>query len=98
MGDGEELSLSQCRFNFATKPRHLPAPSLSLQIQNIILRNQEFGLSLDEPSRPFYYLDFDGILGLAYPGVAISGFPTLLQNLLEQHQLSKPLFSFYFSR
>ncbi|NXH26379.1 PEPC protein, partial [Myiagra hebetior] len=70
----------------------------TVRIQNIILRSQEFGLSLDEPSRPFYYLDFDGILGLAFPGVAISGFPTLLQNLQRQQQLSKALFSFYFSR
>ncbi|NWV07408.1 PEPC protein, partial [Ptilonorhynchus violaceus] len=70
----------------------------TVTIQSIIIRNQEFGLSLDEPSRPFYYLDFDGILGMAYPGVAISGFPTLMQNLLQQDRLSKPIFSFYFSR
>ncbi|NXG02462.1 PEPC protein, partial [Sakesphorus luctuosus] len=70
----------------------------TVTIQNIIIRNQEFGLSLDEPSRPFYYLDFDGILGMAYPGIAISGFNTLMQNMLQQNQLDKPIFSFYFSR
>ncbi|NXK96823.1 PEPC protein, partial [Formicarius rufipectus] len=70
----------------------------TVTIQNIIIRNQEFGLSLDEPSRPFYYLDFDGILGMAYPGVGISGFNTLMQNMLQQNQLNKPIFSFYFSR
>ncbi|XP_027602746.2 pepsin B-like isoform X1 [Pipra filicauda] len=70
----------------------------TVTIQNIIIRNQEFGLSLYEPSRPFYYLDFDGILGMAYPGVAISGFNTLMQNMLQQNQLSEPIFSFYFSR
>ncbi|NWU84228.1 PEPC protein, partial [Onychorhynchus coronatus] len=70
----------------------------TVTIQNIIIRNQEFGLSLYEPSRPFYYLDFDGILGMAYPGVAISGFNTLMQNMLQQNQLNEPIFSFYFSR
>uniref|UniRef100_A0A8C8ASS6 Peptidase A1 domain-containing protein n=1 Tax=Otus sunia TaxID=257818 RepID=A0A8C8ASS6_9STRI len=40
----------------------------TVTIQNIVVKNQEFGLSLDEPSNPFYYLDFDGILGMAYPG------------------------------
>ncbi|XP_017687579.1 PREDICTED: gastricsin-like isoform X2 [Lepidothrix coronata] len=70
----------------------------TVTIQNIVIRNQEFGLSLYEPSRPFYYLDFDGILGMAYPGVAISGFNTLMQNMLQQNQLSEPIFSFYFSR
>ncbi|NWV70464.1 PEPC protein, partial [Malurus elegans] len=70
----------------------------TVTIQNITVRNQEFGLSLAEPSRPFYYLDFDGILGMAYPGVAIPSFSTLLQNLLVQEQLNQPIFSFYFSR
>ncbi|NWI67358.1 PEPC protein, partial [Todus mexicanus] len=70
----------------------------SVTIQNIIIRNQEFGLSLDEPTRPFYYLDFDGILGMAYPGVGISGYNTLMQNLLQQNQLTEPVFSFYYSR
>ncbi|NXI75231.1 PEPC protein, partial [Rhipidura dahli] len=70
----------------------------TVTIQSITLRHQEFGLSLDEPSSPFSYLGFDGILGLAYPGIAIGGFPTLLQNLLGQQQLSEPLFSFFFSR
>ncbi|NWH48431.1 PEPC protein, partial [Fregata magnificens] len=70
----------------------------TVTIQNIIVTNQEFGLSLDEPSRPFYYLDFDGILGMAYPGVGISGYNTLMQNMLQQNQLTEPIFSFYYSR
>ncbi|XP_051494704.1 pepsin B-like isoform X2 [Apus apus] len=70
----------------------------TVTIQNIIIRNQEFGLSLDEPSRPFYYLDFDGILGMSYPGVGIEGYNTLMQNMLQQNQLEEPIFSFYYSR
>ncbi|NXR42783.1 PEPC protein, partial [Zosterops hypoxanthus] len=70
----------------------------TVTIQNITLRRQEFGLSLEEPSTPFSSLAFDGILGLAFPGVAIPGVPTLVQNLLGQGQLSKPVFSFFFSR
>ncbi|XP_040472497.1 pepsin B-like [Falco naumanni] len=70
----------------------------TVTIQNIVIRNQEFGLSLDEPSSPFYYLDFDGILGMSYPGVGISGYNTLLQNMMQQNQLEEPIFSFYFSR
>ncbi|KAF1662191.1 Gastricsin, partial [Aptenodytes patagonicus] len=70
----------------------------TVTIQNIVIRNQEFGLSLDEPSRPFYYLDFDGILGMAYPGVGIGSYNTLMQNMLQQSQLDEPIFSFYYSR
>ncbi|NXH21333.1 PEPC protein, partial [Bucco capensis] len=70
----------------------------TVTIQNIVIRNQEFGLSLDEPTSPFYYLGFDGILGMAYPGVGISGYNTVLQNMLQQEQLPEPIFSFYYSR
>ncbi|NXF63871.1 PEPC protein, partial [Ciccaba nigrolineata] len=70
----------------------------TVTIQNIVVKNQEFGLSLDEPSNPFYYLDFDGILGMAYPGVGISGYNTLIQNMMQQSQLTEPIFSFYYSR
>ncbi|NXT89878.1 PEPC protein, partial [Anhinga rufa] len=70
----------------------------TVTIQNIVIRSQEFGLSLDEPSRPFYYLDFDGILGMTFAGVGISGYDTLMQNMLRQNQLTEPIFSFYYSR
>ncbi|NXN45132.1 PEPC protein, partial [Rhinoptilus africanus] len=70
----------------------------TVTIQNLVIRNQELGLSLNEPSSPFYYLDFDGILGMAYQGVGISGFNTLMQNMWQQNQLDEPIFSFYYSR
>ncbi|XP_010140331.1 PREDICTED: gastricsin-like [Buceros rhinoceros silvestris] len=69
----------------------------TVTIQNIVIRNQELGLSTFEPTEPFYYLDFDGILGMAYPGVGISGYNTVMQNMQLQDQLSEPIFSFYFS-
>uniref|UniRef100_A0A8C6NEX0 Uncharacterized protein n=1 Tax=Melopsittacus undulatus TaxID=13146 RepID=A0A8C6NEX0_MELUD len=70
----------------------------TVRIQCITVTNQEFGLSKDEPTQPFYYADFDGILGMAYPSLAVGGTPTVLQGMLEQNQLSEPIFSFYFSR
>ncbi|NWJ11066.1 PEPC protein, partial [Crypturellus undulatus] len=70
----------------------------TLTIQSIRVTNQEFGLSEDEPTQPFYYANFDGILGMAYPSLAVGGTPTALQGMLQQDQLSEPIFSFYFSR
>ncbi|NWU93269.1 PEPC protein, partial [Upupa epops] len=70
----------------------------TLQIQSISVTNQEFGLSENEPTQPFYFADFDGILGMAYPSLAVGGLPTALQGMLQQNQLSQPIFSFYFSR
>ncbi|NWY66474.1 PEPC protein, partial [Erithacus rubecula] len=71
---------------------------LPLQIQSITVTNQEFGLSQDEPTQPFYFADFDGILGMAYPSLAVGGMATALEGMLEQDQLAEPIFSFYFSR
>ncbi|NXH21341.1 PEPC protein, partial [Bucco capensis] len=70
----------------------------TLKIQSITVTNQEFGLSENEPTEPFYFADFDGILGMAYPSLAVGGVPTALQGMLEQNQLTEPIFSFYFSR
>ncbi|NXJ16915.1 PEPC protein, partial [Odontophorus gujanensis] len=54
----------------------------TLRIQTITVRNQEFGLSRVEPTRPFYYAQFDGIMGMAYPALAAGGAPTPLQGML----------------
>ncbi|NXO04301.1 PEPC protein, partial [Rhinopomastus cyanomelas] len=70
----------------------------TLQIQSISVANQEFGLSENEPTQPFYFAAFDGILGMAYPSLAVGGMPTALQGMLQQNQLAQPVFSFYFSR
>ncbi|XP_066481748.1 pepsin B-like [Tiliqua scincoides] len=72
----------------------------TVQIQNIVVQNQEFGLSEDEPANPFYYANFDGILGMSYPAAVVGhvGGYTIMQQMLRQGQLSEPIFSFYFSR
>ncbi|KAK4809113.1 hypothetical protein QYF61_004049 [Mycteria americana] len=75
-----------------------PRADLMSHIQNITVTNQEFGLSTNEPTEPFYYAEFDGILGMAYPSLAVGGTPTALQGMLQQNQLTQPVFSFYFSR
>ncbi|XP_066208907.1 pepsin B-like [Saccopteryx leptura] len=70
----------------------------TVTVQNVVVNNQEFGLSENEPSNPFYYSDFDGILGMAYPNMAVGNAPTVMQSMLQQGQLGLPIFSFYFSR
>ncbi|XP_030147990.3 gastricsin isoform X2 [Taeniopygia guttata] len=70
----------------------------TLRIQSITVTQQEFGLSQEEPTQPFYFADFDGILGMAFPSLAVGGTATALGGMLEQEQLAEPVFSFYFSR
>uniref|UniRef100_A0A8D0GT02 Gastricsin n=1 Tax=Sphenodon punctatus TaxID=8508 RepID=A0A8D0GT02_SPHPU len=58
---------------------------------------QEFGLSQNEPGTNFVYAQFDGILGMAYPSLAVGGATTALQGMLQESLLSQPIFSFYLS-
>uniref|UniRef100_A0A8D0B3S7 Gastricsin n=1 Tax=Salvator merianae TaxID=96440 RepID=A0A8D0B3S7_SALMN len=70
----------------------------TLTVSNIVVKNQEFGLSENEPGANFIYAEFDGILGMAYPSLAVGGATTALEKMLQEQLLSQPVFSFYLSR
>lgn len=72
--------------------------SVSPQLQSIQVPNQEFGLSENEPGTNFVYAQFDGILGMAYPALAVGGATTALQGMLQEGALTSPVFSFYLSK
>ncbi|NXO46305.1 PEPC protein, partial [Locustella ochotensis] len=99
-GDSATFSPSgqSCTVSYGSGAVTIVLGSDTLRIQSITVTNQEFGLSQDEPTQPFYFADFDGILGMAYPSLAVGGMATALEGMLEQNQLSEPVFSFYFSR
>uniref|UniRef100_A0A8C9NZE9 Gastricsin n=1 Tax=Spermophilus dauricus TaxID=99837 RepID=A0A8C9NZE9_SPEDA len=67
------------------------------QVQSIQVPNQEFGLSETEPGTFFVYMQFDGIMGLAYPALSAGGATTALQGMLRVNALSSPMFSVYLS-
>nr|XP_056701676.1 gastricsin-like [Euleptes europaea] len=69
----------------------------TMTLQNIVVTNQEFGLSENEPGTNFIYAQFDGILGMAYPSLAVGGATTALQAMLQESLLTQPVFSFYLS-
>ncbi|KAG9485395.1 gastricsin-like [Eleutherodactylus coqui] len=67
----------------------------TVYIQGLTIPNQEFGLTITEPSGNFYYSPFDGILGLAYPGLSVGGATTVMQGILQDNLLNQPIFSVY---
>jgi gastricsin len=75
-----------------------PPLCIPLQVQNIKVPNQEFGLSEKEPGYTFVYAKFDGIMGLAYPSLSAGDATTALQGMLKEGALSSPLFSVYLGR
>ncbi|XP_069801438.1 gastricsin [Dendropsophus ebraccatus] len=69
----------------------------TVNIQSISISQQEFGLSVTEPGSNFVYAQFDGILGLAYPSIAVGGATTVMQGMIQQNLISQPVFGFYLS-
>ncbi|XP_063813319.1 gastricsin-like [Pseudophryne corroboree] len=67
----------------------------TVYIQGLTITNQEIGLTITEPSGNFYYSPFDGILGLAYPGLSVGGASTVMQGILQENLLNQPMFSVY---
>ncbi|KAJ1178477.1 hypothetical protein NDU88_003723 [Pleurodeles waltl] len=65
----------------------------SLQVQN-----QVFGEAIKQPGVAFIAAKFDGILGMAYPRIAVDGVTTVFDNIMRQKLVETNVFSFYLNR
>ncbi|XP_072194194.1 pepsin A [Excalfactoria chinensis] len=70
----------------------------TVAVSNIDVKNQIFGLSETEPGSFFYYCNFDGILGLAFPSISSSGATPVFDNMMNQDLVAQDLFSVYLSK
>ncbi|XP_053319647.1 cathepsin E-like [Spea bombifrons] len=70
----------------------------TLQISNMSIIGQDFGQSVMEPGRTFVLAQFDGVLGLGYPSLAVAGAIPVFDQILQQKLVEKPLFSFHLNR
>lgn len=61
------------------------------------MSNQQFAESISEPGKAFLDAAFDGILGLAYPSLAVDGVTPVFDNMMAQNLLELPIFSVYMS-
>ncbi|XP_078514908.1 pepsin A-like [Lissotriton helveticus] len=68
----------------------------TVQVEDIRVMNQTFGLCHTEASF-FYYIEFDGILGLAYPSLSFDAVTPVFDNMWSQQLLSEDLFSVFLS-
>uniref|UniRef100_A0A8C3XGF4 cathepsin E n=1 Tax=Cyanoderma ruficeps TaxID=181631 RepID=A0A8C3XGF4_9PASS len=57
----------------------------------------QFAESISEPGKAFLDADFDGILGLAYPSLAVDGVTPVFDNMMAQNLVELPIFSVYMS-
>uniref|UniRef100_A0A8D2KWM1 cathepsin E n=1 Tax=Varanus komodoensis TaxID=61221 RepID=A0A8D2KWM1_VARKO len=70
----------------------------ALQIEGLTVENQQFAESVTEPGNTFLDAEFDGILGLAYPALAVDGVTPVFDNMMAQNLVELPLFSVYMNR
>ncbi|KAG8430873.1 hypothetical protein GDO86_019830 [Hymenochirus boettgeri] len=70
----------------------------NVNVQGILVKNQQFGESVSEPGSTFADAKFDGILGLAYPAIAVGGCTPVFDNMMAQNLVEMPMFSVYMSR
>uniref|UniRef100_A0A7M4FSY8 Embryonic pepsinogen-like n=1 Tax=Crocodylus porosus TaxID=8502 RepID=A0A7M4FSY8_CROPO len=64
-------------------------------LSTFIDTNQQLALATSEPGLTFAYTDFDGILGLAYPDIAVEGLIPVFDNLMIKNLVKQHLFSVY---
>uniref|UniRef100_A0AAY4BVX2 pepsin A n=1 Tax=Denticeps clupeoides TaxID=299321 RepID=A0AAY4BVX2_9TELE len=85
------VTLAECVIDFLT------TGSFYLQVGGIQVPNQVFGLSQTE-AQFMYYMQADGILGLAYASEAVDGVLPVFNNMVQQSLVPNSYFSVYLSR
>ncbi|KAJ1121243.1 hypothetical protein NDU88_009361 [Pleurodeles waltl] len=68
----------------------------TVQVEGITVTNQVFGLSETEADF-FYYMQFDGILGLGYPSISSDGVTPVFDNMWSEQLIPQNLFSVFLS-
>ncbi|NXE92803.1 CATE protein, partial [Menura novaehollandiae] len=66
-------------------------------VEGVTVSNQQFAESTNEPGKTFLDAPFDGILGLAYPSLAVDGVTPVFDNMMAQNLVELPIFSVYMS-
>ncbi|XP_077013705.1 cathepsin E [Tamandua tetradactyla] len=68
-----------------------------VSVEGLTVVGQQFGESVKEPGQTFVDAEFDGILGLGYPSLAVGGMPPVFDNMMAQSLVALPMFSVYMS-
>ncbi|XP_008052120.1 cathepsin E isoform X2 [Carlito syrichta] len=68
-----------------------------VSVEGLTVAGQQFGESVTEPGETFVDAEFDGILGLGYPSLAVGGVTPVFDNMMAQNLVNVAMFSVYMS-
>ncbi|KAG2387185.1 hypothetical protein C9374_001517 [Naegleria lovaniensis] len=69
-----------------------------VMVGGLYVKNQVFGEVTRELGNTFLNAKIDGILGMAFPQIAVDGVTPVFNNMMQQGLLEKNLFSFYMTK
>ncbi|KAE8780510.1 Aspartic proteinase oryzasin-1 [Hordeum vulgare] len=70
----------------------------NVQVGGLVVKNQDFIEATLEPGITFMFRKFDGILGLGFKEIAKGNVEPVWYNMVNQHLVGSPVFSFWFNR
>ncbi|CAM2107308.1 unnamed protein product [Caretta caretta] len=94
----QKLDMIQYREDCSAVPETNEPLINYLDVEGITVSNQQFAESVSEPGNTFLDSEFDGILGLAYPSLAVDGVTPVFDNMMAQNLVDLPIFSVYMNR